>query len=213
MVREGGKAMNLFNVGNIQVSVMSMAMSGKQPFKFNKKTKVFKFLDAARIQVSSQRLFEVEIDGKIKDADTYLIFYVDRGQTVGLREVKGPKLKLEADKINKARSSVTETVLHQEEYDGGAFQFHGKLDAVIRSLEAIRKKAPEKYRKTARCKIESTGDYEGSHYATIEVTYRRPETDKEVIERLRQAATAKMLCEREERQRLETLKAKYAEVP
>lgn len=205
-----------FNVGGIQVSVMSMAggaLSNRPPFKMNKKTKVFHFIDAARLQVMSERLSEVEIDGEVKESGTYIIFYVDRGQTVAFREVKGPKLKFEADKIDKARSSLTETVLHQEEYDGGAFQFHGKLDAVIRSLEAIRKKVPEKYRKTARCKIESTGCYEGSHYATIEVTYRRPETDKEVIERLRQAATAKMLCEREERQRLETLKAKYAEVP
>lgn len=89
----------------------------------------------------------------------------------------------EVDALNK-RATVTVTVANHQLYDDGPFYFgetftDGSLNKVIASLEAIRDSIPPEYRDAARCGIDSESGYEGSHYANIEVTYSRPETDEE----------------------------------
>lgn len=79
------------------------------------------------------------------------------------------------------------TILSQEKYDGGMFCFgggtEGSLDAVMDSLKEIRESIPPEYRHLATCEIASIGGHEGSHYATIEVTYDRPEIPQEARDR------------------------------
>lgn len=84
----------------------------------------------------------------------------------------------------------------QEKYDSGPFCFgatyeDGTLDKVIDSLRAIRDAIPEAYRCAARCNITSVSSYEDSHYATISVSYVRPETEEEAVRRADRAATLK----------------------
>ena len=79
-------------------------------------------------------------------------------------------------------------VVHQEKFDVGPFNFgasyeKGTLDAVISSLQAIRGSIPEQYRESASCEFDSEGGYEGEHYANIRISYDRPETAEEAIER------------------------------
>jgi len=77
------------------------------------------------------------------------------------------------------------TVLHQEQYDGGPFPFSydAKLDAVIKCLKYIRSGIPSAYRDSATCEIDSVGGYEGSHYASMTISYLRPMTNTEKNQR------------------------------
>lgn len=100
----------------------------------------------------------------------------------------------------------------QERYSDGSFNFgaiyeDGSLNAVIDSLIAIRESIPEPYRENARCEIDSESGYEGSHHATIEVRYSRPETPAETAER---EAEANRLAEQERIKELRTLAALQA---
>jgi hypothetical protein len=102
----------------------------------------------------------------------------------------------------------------QEQYDEGLFDFgntfeDGTLDRVIRSLEAIRESIPEEYRAAATCGIMSESGYEGSHYARIEVSYDRPETDEEMQRREKRDRDHEAAIRREERALLKRLQNKY----
>lgn len=132
-----------------------------------------------------------------------------------MRRIAPPQTKFSASEINKARRETRISVLDEEQYDGGTFNFgasytDGTLQTVLDSLIAIRDSIPKQYRSKARCNIDSSSGYEGSHYAHIEVSYDRPETDDEVVTRLQDEATETMIRERNERAQLEQLKSKYA---
>lgn len=86
--------------------------------------------------------------------------------------------------IATARRSKRVTVCDQEKYDEGPFHFEGTLADVIASLERIKQEIPAEYQEIATCEIDSNSGWEDSHYAHIEVTYERPETDQEVAARL-----------------------------
>lgn len=103
----------------------------------------------------------------------------------------------------KQAKHISKTV---EKYDGdwppedaaGALAwFQAKLDDV-----------PQEFRGTARIGIDATESY-GSAYATIEISYTRPETDDEEAERERQAAARADRTRAEELQMLTALQAKY----
>lgn len=142
-------------------------------------------------------------------------FYVPPGEaTVTLRHKKLPEPELTAAAINKARKSTTVYVAHQQQYDGGPFTFgasytDGSLDEVLASLQKIRDSIPKQYRAKARCAIDSKGGYEGSHYASIEVSYERPETDEEVIERVKIDTERQRLKSNEELSQFKKLRAKF----
>jgi hypothetical protein len=101
-------------------------------------------------------------------------------------------------------------VVDQEKFDVGPFNFgaaydRGTLDAVISSLQAIRDSIPEQYRESASCEVGSESGYEGEHCAHIRISYDRPETAEEAIER--QAKRAARIDEERAR-----LKLKLAEL-
>lgn len=118
-------------------------------------------------------------------------FYVPAGkETVSLRYKQLPDPALTATEVEAARKTTTVYVARHERHDDGPFEFgasytDGTLNAVIESLDKIRDSIPREYRAKARCEIDSESGYEGSHYASIEVSYVRPETDEEVVARVK----------------------------
>ena len=121
----------------------------------------------------------------------------------GYREVDGKRIW-----------STKVTIVDQERYDGGPFEFgssyeSGSLNRVIDSLLAIKEQIPAEYRDIARCEISSSGGYEGSHFASIEVNYERPETPDETVDRERQEQATILDAERKQRATYEALKAKF----
>lgn len=177
---------------------------------------VVKFHGPTMVDVRSERISEAIKDGKRLGSGKWFQTYAKAGDRITFRNVAPPPKGYGKKEIDKARSSVEVTVAAQEQYDEGPFNFgatheDGSLDAVIASLEAIRESIPEPYRAGARCGIDSESGYEGSHYASIKITYRRPETDEEVVERLQQQDVEKMLAEEKERAELARLKKKLGE--
>jgi hypothetical protein len=84
-------------------------------------------------------------------------------------------------------SGTTVTVFSSENiYD----EEEGSLFELIALLKTIQRKIPEQYRASGRYQLSvSDNDYGGSSYATFEVTYERPATEKEITaEKLKQAA-------------------------
>ena len=72
-------------------------------------------------------------------------------------------------------------------------------------LESI----PPECRDSATCEIGSISGYEGSHYATICIQYRRPETDEEIAQREVEEAFQREYARQCELDTLSRLKAKY----
>lgn len=68
---------------------------------------------------------------------------------------------------------------------------------------------PVEYLDSVRVEIDSIEGYENSHYARIEITYRRPETADEVTARLADYARRHQTVEAEERRQLALLAGKY----
>lgn len=128
-----------------------------------------------------------------------------------------PKLDLSPEQIKSARATKLEIVADQEQHESGPFNFGddlaGSLHRVIESLVAIRESVPEEYRAEAFCEFRSRSDYDGGGIPTIQVSYRRPETDEEVVERLSWEAHMRSLTEQEERATLAALQSKYAAPP
>ena len=76
--------------------------------------------------------------------------------------------------------------------------FKDKLDSI-----------PEEHRGSANIELDSQSGYEGCHYASIEITYERPETEHEINAReLSNNARIESIKARELKQ-LEDLKLKY----
>lgn len=105
------------------------------------------------------------------------------------------------------RATKRVSVLDAEQYEDGFPP--GKLPDFMAWLAEHINRIPEEYRASAEIEIDSRGSYEDSHYATIKISYVRPETDEEwdarkanVMSRVRQA-------EEQERKAYEALKAKF----
>lgn len=73
------------------------------------------------------------------------------------------------------------TVFKQERYDGQWPPEHG--NSFIAWFQAKLNEIPEEHRGNARIELDSQSGYEGSHYASIEITYRRMETEEEAKSR------------------------------
>lgn len=100
---------------------------------------------------------------------------------------------------------ISKTVLEHEgdwppeDAAGALAWFQTKLDDV-----------PQEFRGTVRIVIGATENY-GSGYATIEISYARPETDDEKAERERQAAYRANNTQAQELRMLAALQAKYGQ--
>ncbi len=116
----------------------------------------------------------------------------------------------EVDALAK-RQEIRVTVADSEQYDQGfppspLAEFLAWVNDVVAAI-------PEDCRDTATVEFDSTSSYYDSHYAKVEVTYRRLETDEEwearkanVMARLAQHRADQ---ERHELAALAALKAKY----
>ena len=107
-----------------------------------------------------------------------------------------------------SKRTLTIQVLSVEPYDDGwpptpAYEFLDWLHARLGSI-------PEQFRGTATVEIESHSGYEGDHSPSIEISYKRQETDEEMAERLAtDEAEARRRTEQELRL-LAKLQAKYS---
>jgi hypothetical protein len=107
------------------------------------------------------------------------------------------------------RYDRTVTVFQAEEYDSGFPDYKATLLSVIELLQDKLEEIPEQYRGMATCEISSRNGYEGSTYATIEISYTRPETDEEVEQRIATQQHAIQAQRAEELRVLQFLKVKY----
>ena len=99
------------------------------------------------------------------------------------------------------------TLVSQERSDNGPFDFgenygKGSLERVINSLLLIRDSIPEEYRADAYCAIDSASGYEGDHWPSIEIGYKRPATDDEI-------RCAKAAIEQRKQEELVNARQKY----
>lgn len=184
----------------------SLVFWGKRPYPLNVTTFRGDFIEAV------DEAGTVVAEGG--DGDWFYVEVTEKKTTLRFKKLAVPALT--ATEINKARVSKTITVVSQERHDDGPFCFgagyeDGTLAAVIDSLTKIRDSIPKRYRAKARCEIDSESGYEGSHYASINVSYDRPETDAEVIERLTIESERARIEQRKDRANLAALKAKLGE--
>lgn len=110
------------------------------------------------------------------------------------------------------RETVTVTVFTGEQYDDGwPCPYQTTLVDLISWFEAKLAEIPEEYRNVATCEIDSVRSWEDTHYAQIEISYRRPETDAEMADRLEHEEIARHAHEAKERAMLAALQQKYGE--
>lgn len=101
------------------------------------------------------------------------------------------------------RSTVNQKV------DFDRYELDNKLTKVIARLQEVLAGIPEEYRDSADMDVSAYDEY-GSSYVSVEITYRRPETDQEMEAReFREEAYRKASCERDLAE-FERLKAKFA---
>jgi hypothetical protein len=169
-----------------------------------------RFEDEGVVQVGAYDWIEAVVGDTVVGKGRSFMAFVPAGSLLEFRQMKPSREVFTAEEIEAARKPTTVTVLNQERYGcEGGFVFDGKLDDVIGSLVKIREEIPEEYRASAECVIESESGYEDSHYATILVTYSRPETDDEVTKRLKSELIRNEQAEKEERAAFERLQKKY----
>ncbi len=112
--------------------------------------------------------------------------------------------------VRKERLSKKICLKNAEQYDA-EFDVPTKLCAIGTWAEQYLSDVPAEFRDSVNIDISSTGGYEGSHYAYIEIYYYRPETDEEMDERIRQETDSLAKYENNERQKYAELKAKFGD--
>lgn len=105
------------------------------------------------------------------------------------------------------RQTITVQVFQAEQCDES---FPRDLTVVefIKWLEGHLASIPEEFRQSATVEIGSFSSWEDSHYAEIEISYTRPETDEEVRQRrarVTQCSMAKVAQMRAEYERLRAI--------
>lgn len=95
-----------------------------------------------------------------------------------------------------------------EEYDEG---FPPRpIDEFISWLNGWIEKIPAEFRDQSSIEIDSNGGYEGSHFANVKISYRRPETDDEIGKRQAEWDAAVCAKENHERAEFERLKRQFS---
>lgn len=98
-------------------------------------------------------------------------------------------------------------VVNAEQYDPDfpptpLLEFQAWLEAMIEDI-------PEEYRGTATVEFDSAGSYYDSHYAKVEISYYRPETDEEWAARRADVEARLAAQQNAERAAYEALKQKF----
>ena len=98
-----------------------------------------------------------------------------------------------------------------EQYDGGwpTRNTPSLLVDVIAWFSNKLAEIPEQYRADARCEIDAVSGYEGESYAHIEISYERPETDKEMTYIIMNEDTLSGRIREREIDMMKKLQAKY----
>lgn len=111
------------------------------------------------------------------------------------------------------RKQVKVVVFDGKQYDGDwpTPDFPTTLRATIEWFQRKLEQIPPEYRDAARCEIESSGGYEGSHYGRITIEYYRAETDDEMDARITKERAALQALQEKEKAALRALRNKYPE--
>lgn len=124
-----------------------------------------------------------------------------------LRFRKLPKPKLPKTEFEKARQTVTRYLYSDSPYSLG---LDDKLTAAIKILQKKLDEVPEKYRHTAEINFRSRISY-GETYENVEITYKEPETDQELVRRLAIEAERSRVTLAKKKTQLAKLKAELTE--
>ena len=122
-----------------------------------------------------------------------------------LRYKKLPNPKLSKSELDSQRNTVTRTLVSDMPHSLGI------PDTVSGAIEWLRERlaeVPEGCQESAEVSFDTEMSY-GETYPNCRITYRQPETDKEVIQRIQVSRETLRLEERRERAKLEQLKAKF----
>jgi hypothetical protein len=101
------------------------------------------------------------------------------------------------------------TVVQAERYDPGFPP--KKLTEFLEWLNKHVAQIPKEFIASAEIEFDSVSDYGDGHYAAIEISYMRPETDEEMSERQNSMRRAQQRQQAEELELLHRLKQKYGE--
>jgi hypothetical protein len=99
-------------------------------------------------------------------------------------------------------------LLNAEQYDEGFPKDKNARD-FIKWLEGMIDQAPPEYRDSVYIELDSESGYEGSHYASIKIAYRRPETDAEFAANIADYERVQAEKDRHDKAEFERLKSKY----
>ena len=137
-------------------------------------------------------------------------FYVTLDKKpVTLRYKVLPAIKLSKAEFDKRRQTVTRYLVSDAPY---SLKIPGTLAGAIKWLEKKAESIPAASR--AKASFEFGTEYRyGESYPNIEISYREPETDKELVTRLQIEAERARIAEEKQRSQFKALKAKFESAP
>jgi hypothetical protein len=124
---------------------------------------------------------------------------------VRLRFKKLPEPKLTKAEMDKARRIVTRYLCSDSPYSLG---LDTKLADAISILQKKLQEVPKAYRDTAEIEFRNRSEY-GEGYENVAITWREPETDAELIYRLKVEAEHARIGSEKERAQFKKLRAKF----
>lgn len=192
-------------------AIAAVAM-GQLEYKWNKdKTlSVWAGERSHPISISTQRggfIEAVNEEGDIvgEGGDGQMWFLPLSKSPITLRFKKLTAPKLSKDQIQKHRKQVTRYLLQDAPYSLGIpDSLTGAIVWMQRKLRSI----PKECRKSASFRFDTSTEY-GETYPQLTISYSEPETDKEVIERIKWDGERRRITEAAERQKLKQLQKKY----
>jgi hypothetical protein len=133
-------------------------------------------------------------------------YYVEIGKAlITLRFKTLPKPDLTKAQMDKARRRVTRHLYSDSPYSLGV---NTKLSAAIELLQKKLVEVPKAYRHTAEIEFGSRTSY-GESYEHVEITWTEPETDEELLYRLKVEAEHKRRSTENERAQFKKLRDKF----
>lgn len=133
-------------------------------------------------------------------------FYIPIGKSpLKLRFKKLPESKLTKAEKDKARKIVTRYLYSDSPYSLG---IDAKLSEAISILQKKLQEVPAAFRNTAEIEFRNRSSY-GESYENVEITWQEPETDDELIYRLKVDAEHKRIKSEKEREQFKKLRAKF----
>jgi len=163
--------------------------------------------DSFMVQTGRGIFIETLVDGEVVqsggDGNWYYIT-LGKKPTI-LRYKKLPDPELSAPEIEKNRQSVKRWLVDDQPCGAGV---PDTLVGLIGWAEKLLKKIPEKSREAARCSFDTSSSY-GETYPQVEVTYSEPETDEEVIARVKIERERGRIAGLEKRAQFDKLKREF----